>query len=118
MEGGENIKPANWLSVSNIIQLVRPRWSFLPASTRVCARDGETDAHTMQTDRQLGPAPGCRVVWLSWGRGVVMAPTGPLSGPVKAAREERTLGKDTAQRPSGLSTPAPGFHFIAALSLR
>lgn len=47
-----------------------------------------------------------------------MAPTGPFSGPVKAAREERTLGKDTAQRPSGLSTPAPGFHFIAALSLR
>lgn len=24
VEGGENIKPANWLSVSNIIQLVRP----------------------------------------------------------------------------------------------
>lgn len=24
MEGGENIQQANWLSVSNIIQLVRP----------------------------------------------------------------------------------------------
>lgn len=24
VEGGENIKPATWLSVSNIIQLVRP----------------------------------------------------------------------------------------------
>lgn len=31
VEGGENIKPANWLSVSNIIQLVRleVRWLLL-----------------------------------------------------------------------------------------
>lgn len=68
MEGGENIKPANWLSVSNIIQLVRPRWSFLPASTRVCARDGETDAHTMQTQTdswarlQAAVSSGCHGV--------------------------------------------------------
>lgn len=34
VEGGENIKAANWLSVSNIIQLVRPeaRW-LLPTLT-------------------------------------------------------------------------------------
>ena len=44
VEGGENIKPANWLSVSNIIQLVRPVPAALPA---VSARTGTcTQAHT------------------------------------------------------------------------
>lgn len=43
VEGGENIKPANWLSVSNIIQLVRPRWS-LPAREHACARTSRRDA--------------------------------------------------------------------------
>ena len=61
VEGGENIRPANWLSVSNIIQLVRP--AALPAmSTRVhpghahrhmegCT-EGYAGAHTTHTDAQ------------------------------------------------------------------
>lgn len=61
VEGGENIRPANWLSVSNIIQLVRP--AALPAmSTRVHRghahghMEGRTEgcagAHTTRTDTQ------------------------------------------------------------------
>lgn len=36
MEGGENIKPANWLSVSNIIQLVRLEVRWLLPTLAVC----------------------------------------------------------------------------------
>jgi hypothetical protein len=38
VEGGENIKPANWLSVSNIIQLVRLEARWLLPTLRVCER--------------------------------------------------------------------------------
>lgn len=38
VEGGENIKPANWLSVSNIIQLVRLEVRWLLPTPAVCER--------------------------------------------------------------------------------
>lgn len=113
VEGGENIKPANWLSVSNIIQLVRPRWS-LPAREHACARTSRRDAGARTdagTDRH-------------WAR--LQAAMGSCSrdGPRQGHRQSSRSGEggaDTWERhgtaSDGPPTPAPGFHFIAALSL-
>lgn len=53
VEGGENVKPANWLSVSNIIQLVRR--PFLP-----CGRVSPCGALTLS----VGSTPADRAAWL------------------------------------------------------
>lgn len=45
VEGGDNIKPANWLSVSNIIQLVRPVAGSPCMGAHVCARTGGTQRY-------------------------------------------------------------------------
>lgn len=111
VEGGENIKPANWLSVSNIIQLVRPRWS-LPAREHACARTSRRDAGA-RTDAGTDTGPGSRP---PWGRGVATAPDRATARVHALAREERTRERHGTAS-DGPPTPAPGFHFIAALSL-
>lgn len=61
VEGGENIKQANWLSVSNIIQLVRPARGGPVVAKGVCCVHTHTRAHRQkrtQTLSRRGRAPG------------------------------------------------------------
>ena len=53
MEGGENIKPANWLSVSNIIQLVSLREPFVSVSMSVHTQRHRGPDMWRHTDTQV-----------------------------------------------------------------
>lgn len=114
VEGGDNIKPANWLSVSNIIQLVRPvqalrAWEHTCVCAQEIYRDTDThtdvDTHTRHTQSSTLRSTEARlqadpVIWLPWDHGVVMAlghlHVGVPSVPAKGAGEDGHFGKGTA----------------------
>lgn len=107
MEGGENIKQADWLSVSNIIQLVSCGRAALLACEHGCTQGGTHKG-------ALTPSCRTRLQW-QWVLGMRALGT-PLQGLTLSVQprecgEERTLWKRCA---TASEWPLPG---LALLSL-